>query len=334
MPTHKPQPLYREVLKKSWRLTWQHKQLWLFGFFATFLGMSGVFEVLARGLARTQNVGENFYALVELAYPGAPVAGTLVTNADRLTIGGLLVLLAIAVIFVGLLWFVSVSEGALIWSIKGTGRVAPKLEKSFQGARSAGWRIAGYHVIAKLVLGLGFLLTSLPLILVSVETTWTNTIIYFVSFLIFFPLVLIVSFLTIYTVCAAVIHNLGFYEAIVSAWSVLHKHWIISLETALLLFGVTFLATILVGMAAMLLLIPFSLLLMAAVLSGSAALTAVIFTIFIIILAGMALLVGSVITTFQLITWTQLFIRLEKKGGVAKVVRLFTALPHFILHRS
>lgn len=328
------QPLYREVLKKSWQLTWRHKQLWLFGFFATFLGASGIFEFLSRGLARTQNAGEDFYALVASSYPGAPVAGALVANADRLTVGGLLVLLVIAIIFVALLWFVSVSEGALIWSIKGTGRVAPKLEKSFQAARSAGWRIAGFHVIAKLVLAIGFLLTSLPLILVSLETTWTNTIVYFISFLIFFPVVLIVSFLTIYTVCAAVIHNLKFWKAIASAWNVLHKHWIVSLETALILFGVTFLATILVGIAAAFLMIPFSLLLMAAVLSGSVALTATIFTIFIIILAAIALLVGSVITTFQLITWTQLFLRLEKKGAVAKVIRFFSALPALLFHRS
>src|ERR687891_2274049 len=43
---HKDGSFYRRTLGDATRLAWQHKHLWIFGFFATFLGFGGAYDVL------------------------------------------------------------------------------------------------------------------------------------------------------------------------------------------------------------------------------------------------------------------------------------------------
>src|SRR3989338_5599320 len=48
-------PLYSQALRESWELAWKHKLLWIFGFFASFLGQMGLIELFAKiGLAGTK----------------------------------------------------------------------------------------------------------------------------------------------------------------------------------------------------------------------------------------------------------------------------------------
>ncbi|MBI4281099.1 hypothetical protein HY628_02800, partial [Candidatus Uhrbacteria bacterium] len=192
------------------------------------------------------------------------------------------------------------------------------------------WPIAGLHVLAKLLIAAAFLISSLPLILASESLTTANLLLYFLSFLIFFPLVLITSFITIYAAAAMVIDRLSFSKSVRKAWSLFHQNWLISLETALILFGVTVLVNLLLALCILLFTIPALLMLGAALVVGSSALVSLVITFFMIGIVILVIFFGAGLTTFSLASWTLLYLRLSRQGAVAKLLRLFQFLPRLI----
>ena len=38
--------LYREIIRKALRISWEHKHLWIFGFFAGLIGFGGIADVV------------------------------------------------------------------------------------------------------------------------------------------------------------------------------------------------------------------------------------------------------------------------------------------------
>ncbi|MBI4133116.1 hypothetical protein HY478_00730 [Candidatus Uhrbacteria bacterium] len=334
MSEHKP--LYRVILKRAWHLTWSHRELWIFGFFATFLQTAGVVEIMIKAWSRVSLEGWNAAALLQSSYPGAAFVSGLAAGATegvRIDPSALVPIVIVLAIFVALFWFVSASEGALVWAAGGGKKKLPAIEDSFAHGRSQGWRIALAHVFSKLLLAALFIVTSLPLILVATEGTYRNLALYFISFLIFFPLALIVSFMTIYAVCAMVISKQHFFHAVHTAWHLFRTHWLISIETALILFVVSLAGGLAVAILALLLAVPVSLLIVAAFIVGSTTAFGVVATVGVLIVIIFALLVGAIVTTYQLITWTLLYERLARRGGVSKFVRILRAIPKFIFHR-
>lgn len=333
----KHQPIYREVLGKAWELTWRHKRLWLFGFFATFLQTSGVVEIVFRAMNRIPQEGWNLVTFSQNAYPGAAFVTALSIFRDgggQLTpMGGLIILGFVAAIIV-FLWFVSSSAGSLIWSVHQAGRKAPSIEKSFMEGRKSGWRIAGLIVLSKLVLAALFLLISLPLLLVFQSTTTSHVLLYMILFLIFFPIVLVVSFMTIYALCAVALDKKHFFPAIEESWYLFRQHWLVSLETAVILFLVGIVGAAVMIITSYIISIPFFLLMTVSVLAGSKILfTSVVITALILV-AMIVIVVGSMVTTFQLITWSLLYKRLQRAEAIPKLVRFLRRIPKLFLHRT
>lgn len=330
-------PLYRVILKRAWHLTWSHKELWIFGFFATFLQTAGVAEIMIKAWSRVSDEGWNAAALLQSSYPGAAfVSGLSAGIGDRVRFdpSALVPIVIILAIFVTLFWFVAASEGALVWAAKGGKKKLPAIEESFAHGRTHGWQIAFIHVISKLLLAALFMVTSLPLILVAAEATYQNLALYFISFLIFFPLALIVSFMTIYAVCAMVISKQRFSDAIHTAWHLFRKHWLISIETALILLVVSLAGGVAIALIALILAVPVSLLIVSAFIVGSTTTFGVVATVGVLVLVLFALAVGAIVTTFEIVTWTLLYERLARRGGVAKLVRILRGIPKFIFHRA
>lgn len=328
--------LYRGILKKAWQITWSRKELWILGFFATFLGISGVLEVVVRAWSRIPAEGWNLFSFVQTSYPGAPFVSGLLAPGGRIAVepSALVPLIIILAIFVALLWFVASSEAALVWTVRGGKKKLPTLEESFAHGRKYGWRLVGLHVLSKLLLAALFLMTSLPLFLVVHQATYRNALLYFISFIIFFPLVLIVSFMTIYAVCGIVLRGERALQAFHTAWDLFRRHWLISIETTLVLFVVNLLAGLVLLVFALLLSIPVSLLAVGAFVVGSQQLFVGVFMVAIILLVLAALFIGSIVTTLQLATWTLLYGRLRRRGALAKLTRILRAIPKFIFHRA
>lgn len=328
--------LYRDILKRSWQTTWKNKKLWAFGFLATFLQTSGIFEIINRAFNRVGGAGLDYVSFIETSYPGAPLVGLVSSlRVEKISLdpGVLVPVIIIVAIFIGLLWVVASAEGALVWSVKGAKKKLPAPEVGFAHGRAVAWKIVLIHVVSKLLLAALFIVTSLPLIAVVRDASFRNALLYIVSFVIFFPLVLMVSFMTVYTVAAMVISRESISRAVHTAWNLSVKYWLISIETSAILFAVNLVGGFLIAFLLLLLSLPVALLAMLAVTIGSSGLFGVIMGIAITIVVAAALLIGSIITTLELTTWTLLYERLRRRDAVAKIIRIFQAIPKFLFHR-
>ena len=112
-------------------------------------------------------------------------------------------------------------------------------------------------------------------------------------------------------------------DAVRLGWELFLSNWLVSLEMAFILFGISFLTTLCVFLSLAILAIPLMLIAYIALQLASLGLFWFILFSFLILFILIVVLVGSVLTTFQIASWTGLFIELINKGAVSKIVRVF-----------
>lgn len=327
-------PLYRVILRDAWRLAWTHKSLWIFGFLAAFLQAANVIELFARAFSRMSDDGANLYTFLQNAYPGASLAGILETmkmeNLATISGSGLLALGVLVAIFFFLLWIFGAAEAALTIAVSKKMPTHPFLPKLFRAGRPFAWKIIGIHVLSRLLLAALFIVITLPLFLVAQQTDAATYTLAFLAFVIFVPIALIVSFMTIYAVAGMVVNREPFWESVHAAWYLTRHHFLVSLETAFILFLVNIAGGILVVLFALLLAFPVSLLSMGALVTGSGNIIIALAVISLVLVFGLVLLVGAIISTFQITTWILLYKRFAKGGAVSKLLRIAHAIPRYL----
>lgn len=321
--------LYRNILKGAIKNTWRHKYLWFFGLFAALLGNGGEYEILIRGL--TGDSQQSFFpGLKTIAATGVFSIETL-SNIGQLFIKEpftiimmLLVGLIILILFGFLVWLTIVSQAGLV---NNAALIIGNKKNNFQDGINAGirnfWPVFGLNIIIKIVVFLVFLLISLPLILTATRVGWqVVSLTYGIFFIIFIPLAIALSFIIKYAIAYVVIKRVNFIEAIKSGWQLFIKNWLVSLEMAIILFLINLVIGLILVLVFLILAVPFTFLAMLfykfASLLGFW--LVIVFAVFLFFAA--IVLVGSVLSTFQISAWTGLFIELVGKGGVSKINRI------------
>ena len=310
----KHQPLYREILRQAWRLTWHQRLLWVLGLFSAVLVSGGAFDVLARNIS--WSLQPNF-SFMSMSWGGWSLG--LTASLWLIALALLLLGLAAFVIFVMIRSFISL--------ILGTGeyKVGEKLdlEKLWHEGHGHFWPVLGTIVLARgLIMILGGL-TLLPLFLLILGK-WNlfSSIIYPPIFLIGAVAGVVVNFLMIFTSSFLVLEKHDWKKAVAAAWRMFLKHWLVSLEMALVMFAIYLLAGLILAIGAIIIMIP--------------VIATVIFARFIMLpgLGNIAVFVGSLLavclillaagflSTFHVGSWVLLFQRMKQDTAVSKLVRL------------
>jgi len=330
--------LYRDVLKKSFLIAWNHKYLWVFGVFAAMLG--GVSRYSISFSSAPENWSGMIFSAVAVFFNNSLKTGTLFSNLGRLfetdPVAATIFItffLIMGVFCLLLLWLAIVSEAGLINNaakiIKSNGK---KTMTTIQEGTAAGvknfWPVLGYNLIGAGLTAFFAALVGLPLLFMSMRADITVALLYVLLFLIFIPLALIISLMVKYAVSFVVIRGEKFVDAFVEACWLFGKYWLISLEMALILFIIDCLYVVVVSMVLLVLAIPY--IFAARILSLTflaflgvnnfflwAAMAGLFAVLIIIVIAG------AVITTFKTAAWTDVFLNLtEKRGSLAKLERL------------
>lgn len=330
--------LYRRIFKRALFITWYNKYLWFFGLFAAVLGGAGKYEISLNKISRGLEGG--VYPDLAAILSNEAISGMSLSNFSRalqsdpvsmLIIIGLVLILVILGVF--MLWLSVVSQAGLINSaaqlIKRNKRYSSRgIKEGVEAGMKYFWPVLGWNLIIKTFVYAFFVILSLLLLSLATEgsSSLTMNAAYVFLFLVFIPAALILSLLLKYAVCFVVIKGKGFIEAMEESWRLFVKNWLISIETAFLLFLFQFLITAVLLIALLVLAIPFLFLVF---LTGglSTALMGVMLSLglFLAILGGV--LVGAVFTTFELSSWTTLFLELTGKRNVlSKLARLFPKL--------
>ncbi len=321
---------YRHILADAWRIVRANKALWLLGFFVSFLGNGGVYELLVQGTGRLglrEEIG-GFASLGLLSGWNHAVEAVWAIGAGNLVMMLLVVLTGLALTILAV-WVVVSSQGGLIVGARDAGRGR---KTTFGSLFAAGNETFGpllvLNILSRLaIMAFFYLLLALTVLYLADANIW-SVLAYLAGFIFLIPITLIIGFVTIYAACYVALQRLSLVAAVESAIALFRKYWLISLETAFILFGVNLLAAFAIGIvtgAAGIALIPFligaSLLRSSAVLAAVAALAA---------LAGVFFLafVGAFLASFQYAVWVSLFTKLHTRGhgGASKIARWFQHL--------
>lgn len=318
-----PVPVYRRIAQDAWRIAWQHQHLWIFGFFATFIGFGGVSEVFLGAFDRGTSllpmaVGVGANPLFTL--PGITTLRAIVQYSSypllSLTVFTALITLAFAVFA----WIVTVSIGALIASVA---KISRGGDPTFPEAMQEGTRrflpVLAVNLSMKAVVALAFCLTGLNLFALLVDADAIAGLAYLLAFILFTAVAVLASILQIFASNAIMIDGDGFLSSLRHGWTVLRHHWLISLEMTVVLFFVTLFAGIAAGVVGLIAAVPFVFLILIASAVGAQGAIVWLMTVGAVIALFFIISLGSFLTTFQSASWTLLWNDLRKKKHGAQL---------------
>lgn len=319
---------YRALFGQAWEIAWKHKYLWFFGLFASILAGGGSWEYQIL----TQNLNQGLVDGSYLRLSSILAIGELAKNfffglADLfqqnilVILSTLSLLLMTIFILVFFLWLAVASQAALIHSVKKILDIKKKestltIRHGLTAGHSYFWTVLGLNLFIKILVGFALFIAGLPLLLMAIQDTTILAVVFTVFFVIFVPIALSLSLLVKYAIAYKVIDDKSFISALEDGGRLFKKHWLVSVEAAVILFIINFLASLLMVSVLTIFLLPLLLLGLMFQLNW-------LVTLILLVAIALIIVFGSLMTTFQTAAWTNLFIRLKEKGGRAKLERVF-----------
>ncbi|KKW34035.1 hypothetical protein A3J43_04230 [Candidatus Uhrbacteria bacterium RIFCSPHIGHO2_12_FULL_54_23] len=316
--------VYRPLLRRAWSITWQEKHLWVFGLFTAVIVSGGELNMLVRNLNRLQSLGT--WADTVRAEGFSFVPRSLAALAGW-PAGWYAALAALIALVLFLLWFAVVAEGALVGGIERARRRADmSLAEGIAHGKKLWGKVAvitaGFHLGAHLAWAL-FALPPFLLFLAFGSSLWFTAFL-IVAFLCLIPAGLAIALLFRLSLAAVVVEQQTLRAAWGCAWELFRAHWLVLLETVILLTaGTTLAAIVALAAAAVGLALIFGPLLLLSFVTGAPAVLSIVVGLALVLFLFALLWVGAVLATFQQAVWVLLFVRMRESPPLAKLVRFF-----------
>lgn len=328
MPTKRTAlPLYRQVLSDAWTLTLTHRHLWVFGFFATFIGFGGVSEIMLGAYNRIAEALPSSVALQEAPWmivPGLPTLRALINLSPSPLISIGFFTIVSLLLFVLFAWVISVAIGALLNGISQIERGGrPTFAQNLRAGSDTMPRVLVINLGAKLLIGLTLLITGANLLHMLIDKTAISALFFVGTYILFTLLAVVISLVSVYATNSTVVSNLPVVPAVFDAWQTAKKHWLISFEMIVILLLVNIGMGLGALLLAMIVSVPLIFLFLVAAVIQSSMLMAVIISITLLVLLAVLVVAASFLTTFQASAWTLLWIKLTgRQKHHPKIMRL------------
>ena len=320
--------IYRDILRSAWQTLWRTPWLWPLGLLAALAGNGGEYGSLVSSLERIANQG-SFLEALRLSLVSNESSGywanlwATFAQPPLATSSPLLVLHAATL---AVIWVDTVAQASVIHA---AGKVDRDEPTDFPQATRAGaryfWPIFWLNVLARFATYLVLAVSILPFLISYLAQPNTGVAfnwLIIISFVIFIPVALVISFILKYASTSVVLEGEQWWRALERAISIFFRNWLVSLEMAALLFGIN----LLLGFAVFTV-IPQTISLDIALLAARGSLTALLH-----ILPSVAalLIVGAGYGAYQYIAWTILYRRLTQGTVVPKLVRATAEVPAYL----
>ena len=312
--------LYRNIIAKAWETTKRYKFLWLFGFFAAFLGNAAEYKSLFKQLDNIKNNPDVYFNFsYYLTFWVELVQGLQqVTFINMLAL--MLLLFLVIIVVIVLIWLAIISQTAII-------RAASKfdegkktsLKDGFVGSTKYFWPVFGLNLLAKVIIFLLLSLLVTPLLVVLIaKGAKMAALLTLLTIVIFVPIAIIIGFVTKYAIAYIILKKQKYWEAFSNGWKLFANHWLVSIEMALIVLVINGVLAFLLALVSIIIVSPFILIgltsnmpeILYLLMGGSLGVVAIIF-----------FFAAAVFATWQNTAWTLLFIKLEKGGVFPKIVR-------------
>ncbi len=314
MPTKQPTPIYRSLFGDALRVAWERKALWVFGLFAALLSTGGVCEMAAKGFHRLTAARDLYVGMMNGTFTGAQTFGRLVRDLSGLEPSRVTVAVTMLILF-GVLAVIAsvVSQGALI---EGAGRKAVTDAEAAAAGRAAFWHLLGLNVLHKAAQTLLIMLSALPLFLLVSRADGGAMLGAMLTFLVAFPLTVVVSVLFMLASVHAVKTGSHALDSAHHAVDVFRAHWLAAFETGILLFGAIIVAAFAFASALALAAVAFAILVSVSLLIGSGTLFLIVNVLGASALVLFVFAFAGATTTFQYAAW----VRFYEHAGVKRTI--------------
>ena len=313
--------LYRDILKKAWKVVKCSKNLWFFGLFVAPLANGGVFELLYRSITleplQTKNIAVAFlndlsrFSLID----SVVVLVRTILSGQEGQGAPLLLLTLVAIGSVVLAWLTIVSLDALVSGAKRSlGGDAPTIREGLVIGHTSFWNIAAVVAVGMIVIN--FVFTFIRAVLsinIGIAYPWT-TIAEIAAFVILLAAIVFVYFIAFYTIAFIVLKRAPIRSALSQGYELFMRYWLVNIELSALLFVLTLVAGLL-GTAVIKLFAELPLSYLVYLGTASRLLPASVAVSYILqtVVALLMMLLWAMISVFQLASWTALFGQLTKK---------------------
>jgi hypothetical protein len=321
---------YRHLLKRSWEISWNNRLLWIFGLFSAIIigGGSSEYQIFTNTALSPSSFGSTYISKL-LSFDAATSnffhgLKLIILGGNPITIvNSLSLMLLVGLIFYFFIWMGISSQIAIVDGVSriSASKKAAALDFRKQLGRSRGkfWPTFFFNLIGIVLTYVLFLIPYTTLFLMGIETPLIGLLIYVISFIVFIPVAMGVSLLFKYAICYTVIEDEEASTSIIKSYKLLKKNWLVSLETAVMMFVINFLASLLAVALIVIVLLPIfvlGLIIAQAWITIGAMILAIIAVTFF----------GAFITVFHTAVWTDLFLELNNGSILAKLERIFRRL--------
>ncbi|MBU0670835.1 MAG: hypothetical protein ABH835_01490 [Patescibacteria group bacterium] len=316
---------YKGLLKNAWEIVSRNKFLWLFGFFVVLLGENGgEYEFYIRNVQKffqQDSIFNPYYWLTD------GWAAQYYQLQSFLSTGGVLAwvfIFGLIIAFLIVVAFVMVSQASIIHV---TDQARSGNDVGFyQAINSVKKKIIpvfGMNLLSKISVYLSLFIIGIPLLYLLLKTdSQAYYFIYVViGIIVLIPFGIIITFLIKYAINYIVLKEESFFSALLKAWHLFEKNWVITLEMALVIFFINIIISFLVMIV---LLIFFGPYLYFSIIDVGVTQSWTAFGWILLIIGLCAILamvlVGSIFSAFQWSAWTLLFDDLTKGQATSRIV--------------
>lgn len=317
---------YTKLLKKTFSLSWKSKKLWLFAFFAAFLGQGTVYEFLLRTFSNLREGRTAIDVIAEFANTGVLSMLSLgslseIWQADITAIASsLFFLLLIMVILAIILSFAVVGQAGVVDGIiRADQKKKTTIKELFQLGVDKFWQILSLNIITKVVLLSLLLSIAFLTSFLMTNSQFINYIIFIAFFIIFIIGGILIYFLTIFGTAFIVLRHKTVKESLAQSLKLFKNNMLLSLELGVLLFIINIILSTIFVFGMFFILSPFIIIFIISLSAGSAIGTTITSFILGCIFFGGLIVYGSWYNTFNIGVWSLLFEEIAIKGVKARV---------------
>ena len=226
---------YKEVFKKSFKLAWKPKSIWIYGLFASFLGIGGS-VAKSMDLTGSRNILINLLqTLIEVNFFSLQALKNIPTVFAQSPISvtiSVLIFLIVTVLTIILLILAIVSQSTLINTIykKSIGKKVSYIEGISFGLNNF-WPILGLNVITRAVGFIAFMF----LVYVVAASRPSLFVPLGIIYIILVLITVVISFVIRYATCHLVINGDTFKNSLHKGKELFLSNWLITFEVALML---------------------------------------------------------------------------------------------------
>ncbi len=309
---------YSDLFQKAWRLTWEHKELWIIAALAGLVNTGAVFHNVLRGFARFQPADQFQLENVQEFFLGIP---WLITYLERIvTLSPVRIVVTIvsaAILLIAFALIIMAAQHLLVLGIDQKTKSKKRLNISALAhtIRHAHlWRLFAVNIIVAILVTITIALGSLILLPLLSDSLLLDTLAFSGVYALVLPILFILNALGMLSLVEIVRHDRNVIKAIASAWTIMRGHWLVVLETTLLLFIVNALASLLLILVISVYTLICIMLLFAAFNVGSFLMMGVVGVLGILGAAIIFIFYAGIVVSFNYSVWIQLSRRLERYG--------------------